>query len=644
MIGAHRSNAARVVTLVFTALVATVLGSVKPAEASQSPVSEGAGTQDTLPLDSVSTDSMSDATADTTSGALAAVASGPVRSGVGGSPARDEEAEDEGGVTGFSLPEAVQIGGQASMSGDFYHSHGTEGRRPGAEWLMTFGSQMTILGAVEMGLDALLSPEQAHAEFQQNINQFGVSPSYKWVQLHLGDFSREYSPHTVQGVRLRGAGVDLTPGDFRFSLQGGRAQRTVSPSDGSSVYKRNVLAAQIGYGPEQGTHLNMTFLTVKDDVSQEERDLVVGDTLLLDTIPVDLRPEIDTRPQENVAIGLDGQLMLLDRMITIRGGVAASLITHDILAEEVELDDDELPISRGVAEALRRFHPIRLSTSFDYAYELESTVNVRGARFRGGYEQVGPGYTSLGLPQMMNDRRGYHVAGTGRVWDDKISLNGQYRHQTNNLLGQRLNTVDRNTTSLSASMRPTERVTTTLSGVVTSMVNDAAVDSTKLDTRSFAMTADAALQQEIFGRASVISLGYNLQRTTDGNPLAQVTSVMTHNVTTSVQFPLTETISLSPSVSGVLTQGDGMDEDQHNLFLGFRGNGRFLDGDLRTSANLTQTINQGRQIFAANAQVSYPLGWNTDVSARARFNRYSAFNQRPGFREALASLSITRSF
>ena len=87
-----------------------------------------------------------------------------------------------------------------------------------------------------------------------------------------------------------------------------------------------------------------------------------------------------------------------------------------------------------------------------------------------------------------------------------------------------------------------------------------------------------------------------------------------------------------------------MDEDQHNVFLGFRGNGRVLDGNLRASANVTQTINQGRQIFAANAMVSYPLGWGADLSARARFNRYSAFNQRPGFREALASISISRSF
>lgn len=541
---------------------------------------------------------------------------------------------------GFSLP--VRISGQATMSGDFYYNRGNEARRPGSAFLMSFGPRMTVLDAVELSVDGLLSTDQSY--LRQNINQLGLSPSWRWATLHVGDFSRGYSSYTMEGVRLRGAGIDLTPGNVRFSIQGGRAQRSIAPMDGGTVYQRNVIAARVGYGAESGTHLNLTFLTAKDDVSAEERALVTADTILIDTIHPDLRPEIDTRPQENVAVGLDGQLTLFDRMLTLRGEVAASLITHDLLADEVDLDADELPISQGVAGMLGRFQPVRLSTAFDYAYNLEGTVNVRGARLRGGYEEVGPGYASLGLPHMMNDRRGYHFAGTGQLWQGRLGLNGQYRHQTNNLLGQRRNTVDRNTASMTASIRPTDRLTTTLSGVLTSMVNDAASDSLVLDTRSVALTANAALQQEMLGRQTVISVGYNIQRTMDGNPLAQIPSVMTHNVTTSLQVPLSPTVSLAPSISGVLTRGEGMDEDLHNVFIGFRGNGRFLDGDLRTAANLSQTINQGRQIFAATASVSYPLGWGTDLSARARFNRYSAFNQYPGFQEALAWISISRSF
>jgi hypothetical protein len=501
---------------------------------------------------------------------------------------------------------------------------------------------MTVLNAVQLSVDALVSTDQA--EFRQNINQLGLSPSWRWVRLHLGDFSRGYSPYTVEGVRLRGAGVDLTPGLFRFSVQGGRAQRMVSGFGDGTVYQRNLFAARLGVGPEAGSHLNLTFLTAKDDVGAEERGLIVGDTILLDTIPADLRPEIDTRPQENVAVGLDGQLSLFRSAFTVRGEIGASLITHDLLADSVDLDVDELPISRGLAGALGKLQPVRISSAFDIAYQLESTINLRGTRLRGGFEEVGPGYTSLGLPQMLNDRRAYHFGGTGRLWQGRMGLNGQYRHQTNNLLGQRRNTVDRNTMSLSTSLRPTDRLTTTLSGILTSMVNDAPADSAKLDTRSLALTANAAVQQELFGRPGVVSLGYNFQRTTEGNPLAQIPSVNTHNVTTSVQIPVSDRVSLSPSVSGVLTRGEGMDEDQHNIFLGFQGNGRFLDGDLRTSANLTQTINQGRQIFAANARASYPLGWGTDLAASARFNRYSSFNQRPGFQEALASISISRSF
>src|SRR5690625_2071558 len=181
-----------------------------------------------------------------------------------------------------------------------------------------------------------------------------------------------------------------------------------------------------------------------------------------------------------------------------------------------------------------------------------------------------------------------------------LGLNGQYRHQTNNLLGQRKNTVDRNTSALSASLRASDRVTTTLSGVVTSMVNDAPTDSAKLDTRSLALTSNLAIQQDLFGLAAMLSFGYSFQRTSDGNPLAQVSEVDTHSLNSSVQLPVSQSISLAPNLSGVITKGEGM-EDKKNLFVGFRGNGRFLDGDLRTSANLSQSVSQGQQIFAANA-------------------------------------------
>jgi hypothetical protein len=542
-------------------------------------------------------------------------------------------------VLGIELPDPLRFGGNATMTSDLYHSSGIDARRPGSAWRMNLTPQATLFGTVTMNFDILLSSEQS--EFRQNINQIGINPTWRWGGVHLGDFSRDYSPYTVQGMRVRGAGLDLHPGIFRASVHGGRLQRMAAGALDGPVYRRNMIAASAGVGREMGTHLNLSVISARDDLREE--DLIVQDTILVDTIHADLRPQIATLPQENLAVGADGQLVLFKNVLTLSGAAATSLYTRDLTADSVDLSGEDLPVAPGVIDHITDRHAPRLSSSVDYAYQMEGALALRSVRLRGGYEYVGPGYASLGLPYLINDRQSYHVNGLTRLWDGRLAVQAQYRTQTNNLLGQKLNTVDRNTANASVSARLSDRVTTTVSGLVTTLANDAPSDSAKLDTRSYAITTNTAVQREVFGRASVLSLGYSLQRTEDGAALAAVPSVTTHNVTGSVQLSLTPTISVAPSLSGAVTRGEGV-ETRENVFFGFSGSGRFLDGDLRTTANLSHTTSQGRQIHGAQFRASYPLGWGADLSFQARHTRYGAFGDRPAFQESFATTSISRSF
>jgi hypothetical protein len=405
------------------------------------------------------------------------------------------------------------------------------------------------------------------------------------------------------------------------------------------VYRRNMIAASVGAGREMGTHLNLSLISAKDDISRKN-ELIVQDTILVDTLHVDLRPQVDTRPQENLAVGLDGQLVLFHRLLTVRGAAAVSLFTRDILADSVEFGDGDIPGGTGwIADR----HQPRLSSSLDYAYEVEGTLALNALRLRGGYETVGPGYASLGLPYLINDRKAYHINAVTQLWEGRVALQGQYRSQANNLVSQKLNTVDRNTANASVTARLSQAVATTLTGLLMTVGNDAPGDTARLDNRSVAVTANTAVQSELFGRASVFTVGYSIQQTTDGNILSPVPSVTSHNLTGSVQIALSPALSIAPSISAALTQGTGI-EKQHNLLYGFRGNGRFLGGDLRTTGNLSHTISHGRKVTGAQFQASYPVWWGTDLSFQARHNRYSAFGNRPKFQESFITTSISRSF
>jgi hypothetical protein len=79
--------------------------------------------------------------------------------------------------------------------------------------------------------------------------------------------------------------------------------------------------------------------------------------------------------------------------------------------------------------------------------------------------------------------------------------------------------------------------------------------------------------------------------------------------------------------------------------MGFRGNGQFLGGKLRSSASVTNArTSGGRDVFGASSQTSYELFWSTRATLSTRYAQYSAFGTRPAFRENFVTLGVTRSF
>lgn len=540
--------------------------------------------------------------------------------------------------TGFDFP--VRVSGTARMVTDAYLSHGIDPRRPGARWRMALSPRATLFGEVTVSAELLVSTEET--EFRQNIGQIGLSPSWRWVTLHLGDFTRDYTRYTVQGARVRGGGVDLEPGDFLFSVQGGRVLRSASPA-GGTTFARNMVAARLGYGDQGGSHLRLSLVGGRDTFDEAEQGLPDPDTLLLDTIPEDLRPRMAEQPQEGVTMAMDGQAVLFDRLLRVKGEVAASLINRDRRSDVVDLDALDLGIPGVVADALTQAQEPRSSAAADYAWNLEAGVRRDGARLRGRYEYVGPGYGSLGLPYLVGDRKGYEVDGGLQLLDGVVGLQGRYQQRTNNLASQRLNTVDRRTMSSSVNVRASQAWTAVVTGVLTTMVNDAPSDSARLDNRATTLVTNLVHQLELFGNPGTITLSYNLQQTTDDRAGAAVPEVTTHQLQTSVQIPFSETVSGTPSVSSVFTTGDGI-ADRTDVYLGFNGQGRFLDGDLRTNAGVSTTVSRGRRIFNANVRGMYPVGLGADLVAQFRQVEYGAFGDRPAFGESFFTLSVSRSF
>ena len=549
------------------------------------------------------------------------------------------QAPDTIGGRGAALRElfgrAVHVSGAATMTTDLYASHGIEQRRPGSAWRMSLSPQASVFGSFSVGVNALVSSEGS--DLRQNMSQFGLNPSWSWGAAHIGDFSQPFTPYTLQGVRLRGAGLELRPGNFLFAIQGGRSQRTVGAGLDGVVYERNLYAAQLGYGAAGGNRITLNIVKAKDDVDSVEESLVVIDTILPDTLDDFLQPRVETRPQENLVLGLEGQLALFANIVTVRGEVAGTMLTHDLTSPRASAPDVDLP------DFVESLMPTRLSTSGDLAWNVD--VAARFRRFGGqvAYEHIGAGYSSLGLPYVIGDRRNIKVGGNVMFFDGRVALQGQVQRQNDNLLDQKLFTTNRDVGSFSIALRPTRATSASIAMIGNRIGNDATNDTLLIDNRTLGLNTNVSIQDSLFARTVTWGVGYGYQLATDGNVLHAVPEIGVHNLSGSMTVGITETVTLTPSVSGVLKQYDGSDSEQ-DVFLNFRGQGRMLEDRLSVGATVSNSFSQGRDVFTVMANAGYVLPLGVQFSLQARHNSYGAYADRPAFNEQLMSMSLSRAF
>ena len=179
----------------------------------------------------------------------------------------------------------IHISGEAGAYGELYSMNGQQDRRPSATGRLFFRPTIDLFGLFQIPFEFLISTEGNSA--RQNINQFGINPRWSWGTLHAGDFTTEYSKYTLSGIRIRGGGIDLTPGNFRFSTAAGFTQRSVPGGAQDGTFKRFLFATKIGFGNEQSSYFDLIFLRAKDEVSsidQNESSLTIlspnGDDVL----------------------------------------------------------------------------------------------------------------------------------------------------------------------------------------------------------------------------------------------------------------------------------------------------------------------------------------------------------------------------
>ena len=333
----------------------------------------------------------------------------------------------------------ISVSGGVNLMSTGYAVQGITPRRDPFTWIATGNLNIDLYG---WSVPLAFSYTNNQGSFQQPFNRYGISPQYKWIKAYLGYHSLTYSSYTLNGHVFLGAGIELTPGNFRLQAMYGRFQKAVEADTLSGraqppVYERRGMATKLGYQTAQGS-IDAIVFYAKDDPSSVEN---LPDSTL-------------TFPAQNVAISLVAKKQLGKRL-SWDGEWATSILTRDLQA----------PFVSGPSAASAWLLPVRQSTTQHHAWKTGLTLALGKGFLQGRYERVDPDYQTLGSYFFNNDLENITLGVGWQFWQSRLNVNVQGGVQNNNLDQTEVSQTQRWVSNYSVSLRPTDQwqLTTTYS-------------------------------------------------------------------------------------------------------------------------------------------------------------------------------------
>jgi len=254
-------------------------------------------------------------------------------------------------------------------------------------------------------------PNENLVSYIQNPrNNIHIDPKYKWVQMHLGAHTPQYSNLTSGDIQIFGAGIELTPGKFILSANYGKTQTAIEPDSVFNIqgaYQRKLLAGRIGFGHVEGSKFTINVVKIKDDPFS-----VINQ-------PIGLKPvdALTVSPLIQFKLG---------KRITIKTETAGSVYTQNTMADTITFSIPEV-------ETLAQLVSLNATSRMDYAHQ--STIDYKAKNFKIGGEVklIGPGFSPAGYFIMERDLLDYKINTAFNLLKNKIQLNGSFGIRTNNI-------------------------------------------------------------------------------------------------------------------------------------------------------------------------------------------------------------------
>jgi hypothetical protein len=322
------------------------------------------------------------------------------------------------------------VSGSAMLSLNYYESSNAIQTYQPFSYLVAVNVTPAIYG---FSVPLSFTYTKMNKSFNHPFYRFGLSPTYKWVTLHLGHRSTNFSRFTVSGQKSFGVGIELTPGKFRFAFLYGKfkkdnAYKTIYDDElEQDEYTLKGYAVKIGVG-SQKNYFDLVFMHIADNTDD------FSDTSL------------QIHPESNVVVSAITQLSIA-KNLKFNAEIAASVFTQNMFATEYDMDD--LPkLVRNMSDYLN------INTSTSLALATDVGLEYKLKKFSAGvqYQRIDPGYKSLGTNYIRNDFEQYALKSSYKF---KIGhINGSVGLMRDNLKNTKLSQANRLTYTLGVALTP----------------------------------------------------------------------------------------------------------------------------------------------------------------------------------------------
>ncbi len=398
--------------------------------------------------------------------------------------------------------QSLQISGGLRLSNNFYTSNGIDPRRDALQWRAVANLQLNYLG---FSAPFSLAFSDGNQEFNLPSYTFaGISPTYKWATLHLGDRSLNYSKYTLNSINFRGVGFELEPGNFYVSAMYGQLRRARAEDLNSQQaldpsYKRTGYGFKAGYQGD-GSEYSIIYFAASDDETSITQPIATS-----------------ISPAENAIMSAIVKQKIVNNL-RAELEFAHSVTNLDRRAEGL-LDSD----TDAGNTLLGLFDPNQ-TVQDGNAYKARLVYNPRSFSVNAGYERIDRGFRTLGALFFLSDAE-YYTAGLSKSFlQNKLTVFANGGLENTNLDDFEKNGTRRLVGSVNLSYVPNERWA--FSSAYSNFEN-----TTRL--RAFAdpsAIVDSILLAQVTQTANLVST-YNLSP--EGNP-SSITLVLSYQRANSI--------------------------------------------------------------------------------------------------------------